>query len=213
MNTIETIGSYGILPVIELDTEDQAIPLGCALLEGGLPLAEITFRTDAAENSIRRLVKDLPLMVVGAGSVLNIRQAQAAADAGARYIVSPGFDPGVVDWCREQDIPTFPGVATPTEITMALSRGLKVLKFFPAEALGGLKTLKAIAAPFPGVKYIPTGGITDKNLGEYLKLAAVHACGGSWLVARKLISDGNFAEITHLTREAISLVHSVRGTQ
>jgi 2-dehydro-3-deoxyphosphogluconate aldolase/(4S)-4-hydroxy-2-oxoglutarate aldolase len=189
------------------------VPLGNALIAGGLPCAEITFRTSAAEEAIRRIASELPQVVIGAGTVLSVEHAEKAVAAGARYIVSPGFDPKVVDWCLTHDVAVTPGVATPTEINMALDKGLNILKFFPAEALGGLKTLRALAAPYGDVKFIPTGGINPKNLADYLSLPAVHACGGSWLVKSNLISAGEFAEITRLAEEARSIVRQVRGGQ
>jgi 2-dehydro-3-deoxyphosphogluconate aldolase/(4S)-4-hydroxy-2-oxoglutarate aldolase len=208
---LETLGRLGVVPVVKIERAHEAVPLGNALIAGGLPCAEITFRTSAAEEAIRRIASELPEVVIGAGTVLSVEQAEKAVAAGARYIVSPGFDPKVVDWCLTHDVPVTPGVATPTEINMALDKGLNILKFFPAEALGGLKTLKALAAPYGGVKFIPTGGINSKNLADYLSLSAVHACGGSWLVASKLISGGEFAEITRLAEEAQSIVRQVRG--
>jgi 2-dehydro-3-deoxyphosphogluconate aldolase/(4S)-4-hydroxy-2-oxoglutarate aldolase len=150
-------------------------------------------------------------MVLGAGTVLTVDQAERAVSAGAQFIVSPGFNPKVVDWCQQNEMAITPGVATPTEIDMALDVGLNVLKFFPAEALGGIKTLKAISAPYVGVKFIPTGGINRDNLAEYLAHSSVHCCGGSWLVKANLISTGSFDEITQLAEEAVSLVHQVRG--
>jgi 2-dehydro-3-deoxyphosphogluconate aldolase/(4S)-4-hydroxy-2-oxoglutarate aldolase len=210
---LETLGHLGVVPVVKIERAHEAVPLGNALMAGGLPCAEITFRTDAAEEAIRRIASELPEVVIGAGTVLSVEQAEKAVAAGARYIVSPGFDPKVVDWCLTHDVPVTPGVATPTEINMALDQGLNILKFFPAEALGGLKTLKALAAPYGGVKFIPTGGINSKNLADYLSLSAVHACGGSWLVASKLISAGEFSEITRLAEEARAIVRQVRGGQ
>ena len=210
---LETLGHLGVVPVVKIERADEAVPLGNALIAGGLPCAEITFRTDAAEEAIRQIASELPQVVIGAGTVLSVEQAEKAVAAGARYIVSPGFDPKVVDWCLAHDIAVTPGVATPTEINMALDKGLNILKFFPAEALGGLRMLKALAAPYGDIKFIPTGGINPKNLADYLSLPAVHACGGSWLVASKLISAGEFAEITRLAEEARSIVRQVRGGQ
>jgi 2-dehydro-3-deoxyphosphogluconate aldolase/(4S)-4-hydroxy-2-oxoglutarate aldolase len=210
---LETLGHLGVVPVVKIEQADEAVPLGNALIAGGLPCAEITFRTGAAEEAIRRIASELPEVVIGAGTVLSVEQAEKAVAAGARYIVSPGFDPKVVDWCLTHDVAVTPGVATPTEINMALDKGLKILKFFPAEALGGLKTLKALAAPYGDVKFIPTGGINSKNLADYLSLPAVHACGGSWLVTSKLISAGEFAEITRLAEEARAIVRRVREGQ
>lgn len=208
---LEELGRVGVVPVVAIERAEDAVQLGTALLDGGLPCAEITFRTAAAEGAIRQLSSSLPDITLGAGTVLSVDQAHRAVSAGARFIVSPGFNQKVVDWCLKHEIPVTPGVATPTEIDMALDKGLEILKFFPAEALGGIKMLKAIAAPYVGVKFIPTGGINQDNLAEYLAHKSVHCCGGSWLVEGKLISAGKFDEITRLTREAVSVVRRVRG--
>ena len=208
---LEQIGELGVVPVVAIDQVRHALPLGEALLAGGLPCAEITFRTAAAADAIRALVGEYPDMLVGAGTVLSEEQAQQAADAGARFIVSPGFDPVVVDWCLQNGLPVTPGVVTPTEITAALNRGLRVLKFFPAAAMGGLKVLKAIGGPYKTVKFIPTGGINSDNLAEYLSHPIVHACGGSWLVKSLLIADSRFDEITRLTQEAVDIVRKTRA--
>jgi 2-dehydro-3-deoxyphosphogluconate aldolase/(4S)-4-hydroxy-2-oxoglutarate aldolase len=210
---LEKLGLLGVVPVVAIERSEDAVELGRALLAGGLPCAEITFRTAAAEEAIRRISSNLPEIIVGAGTVLSVDQAKRAISAGAQFIVSPGFNHKVVDWCLQNEIPVTPGVVTPTEIDMALDRGLKILKFFPAEAMGGIATLKAIAAPYGGVKFIPTGGINPKNLADYLSLPAVHACGGSWLVKSTLISAGEFVEITRLAEEAQAIVRQVRGEQ
>jgi 2-dehydro-3-deoxyphosphogluconate aldolase/(4S)-4-hydroxy-2-oxoglutarate aldolase len=210
-DVIERIGKLGIVPVVAIDDAAQAAPLGQALLDGGLPCAEITFRTAAAADAIRALTGGYPDMLVGAGTVLSVEQARQAAEAGARFIVSPGFDPAVVDWCLENDLPVTPGAVTPSEVTAALNKGLSVLKFFPAEAMGGLKTLKAIGGPFGSVKFIPTGGINKDNLAEYLSQPIVHACGGSWIVRRQLIAAGEFGEIARLTAEAVEVARRVRA--
>ena len=210
---LEKLGFLGVVPVVAIERSEDAVELGRALLAGGLPCAEITFRTAAAEEAIRRISSSLPEIIIGAGTVLSVDQANRAISAGAQFIVSPGFNQKVVDWCLQNEIPVTPGVVTPTEIDMALDRELKILKFFPAEAMGGIATLKAIAAPYGGVKFIPTGGINPKNLADYLSLPAVHACGGSWLVTSKLISAGEFAEITRLAEEALAIVRQVRGGQ
>jgi 2-dehydro-3-deoxyphosphogluconate aldolase/(4S)-4-hydroxy-2-oxoglutarate aldolase len=207
---LKKLGDFGVVPVIALTKAADALPLGEALLEGGLPCAEITFRTEAAGEAIQALTQKYPEITVGAGTVLTTEQAQRAIAAGASFVVSPGFDARIVDLCIEREIPITPGVATPTEINMALDRGLTILKFFPAEALGGVKTLKAIAAPYGGVKFIPTGGVSLENLGSYLSLPAVHCCGGSWLVKRALIDAGDFTEIVRLVREAVDIVHQIR---
>jgi 2-dehydro-3-deoxyphosphogluconate aldolase/(4S)-4-hydroxy-2-oxoglutarate aldolase len=207
---LERLGVLGVVPVVKIERAEDAVALGSALLAGGLPCAEITFRTAAAEEAIRRISSGLPEIIVGAGTVLSVDQASRAVSAGARFIVSPGFNPKVVDWCLSNDTPVTPGVATPTEIDMALDRGLNILKFFPAEAMGGVATLKAISAPYGGVRFIPTGGINVSNLATYLNLPSVHCCGGSWLVKASLISSGRFDEITRLTSEAVSEVRRVR---
>lgn len=208
---LDKLGRLGVVPVVKIERAEDAVELGRALLAGGLPCAEITFRTAAAEEAIRQIASNLPEVIVGAGTVLSVEQADRAVSAGARFIVSPGFNQKVVDWCLQNEIPVTPGVVTPTEIDMALDRGLNILKFFPAEAMGGIATLKAISAPYGSVKFIPTGGINQNNLVDYLALPSVHCCGGSWLVKANLISTGKFDEITELAREAMSVVHRVRG--
>ncbi len=209
---LDTLGRLGLVPVVKIEQAEDAVDLGKALSAGGLPCAEITFRTAAAEEAIRRIASNLPDVILGAGTVLTVDQADRAVSAGAQFIVSPGFNQKVVDWCLNNEIPVTPGVATPTEIDMALEVGLSILKFFPAEAMGGIKTLKAISAPYGGVKFIPTGGINRDNLADYLALPSVHCCGGSWLVKASLISAGKFDEITQLAQEAVSVVRQVRGT-
>ncbi len=202
--TLEKIGKLGIIPVVKIEKAEDALPLGRALIDGDLPIAEITFRTSAAEESIKTLTRELPELLVGAGTVLTIKQSRRAVSAGAQFIVSPGFNPKVVDYCLENNIPVTPGINNPTQIEMALERGIEVVKFFPAEASGGLSLLKSMSAPYTGIKFIPTGGINLDNLTSYLSNKKVHACGGSWMVKPELISSGNFAEITRLTKEAVS---------
>ncbi len=210
-NILQKLGGLGVVPVVAIERAEDASSLGQALLDGGLPCAEITFRTAAAEDAIRRIATEFPDILVGAGTVLSVAQAEQATAAGARFIVSPGFNPKVVDWCLANAVPVTPGVATPTEIDMALDKGLDILKFFPAGALGGTKTLKAIGAPYGNVRFIPTGGVNAGNLAEYLSLPMVHACGGSWLVKKQLISDGEFEQIARLAREAVNIVQTVRN--
>jgi 2-dehydro-3-deoxyphosphogluconate aldolase/(4S)-4-hydroxy-2-oxoglutarate aldolase len=205
---LDTLGDMGLVRVVKIERAEDALDLGRALPEGGLPCAEITFRTAPAEEAIRQISSSLPEVLVEAGTVLTADQADRAVSAGARFIVPPGFNQKVVDWCLQKEVPVTPGVLTPTEIEMALDRGLSVLKFFPAEAMGGVATLKAIAGPYGGVKFIPTGGI---NQADYLALSNVHCCGGSWLAKASTITAGKFAEITRLTREAVSLVRAMRG--
>jgi 2-dehydro-3-deoxyphosphogluconate aldolase/(4S)-4-hydroxy-2-oxoglutarate aldolase len=203
---LEKIGELGIVPVVKIEKAEDALPLGKALIDGDLPIAEITFRTSAAEESIKSLTRELPKLLVGAGTVLTVEQVKEAVSAGAKFIVSPGFNPKVVDYCLENNIPVTPGINNPTQIEMALERGIEVVKFFPAEASGGLSLLKSMSAPYTGIKFIPTGGINLNNLCSYLSNNKVHACGGSWMVKADLISSGNFAEITRLTKEAVSIM-------
>ncbi len=211
MDIVDFIGKNGLLTAIELQTTQDAIPLGRALLDGGLSVAEITFRTPAAPDALKAMVSAYPEMVIGAGSILFLEQAEVAVNAGAKFIVSAGINPEIVDWCIERNIPTLPGVATASEISIGAVKGLKVLKFFPAEIMGGIKGLKALSAPFPGIKFIPMGGISPTNLPDYINLPFVHACGGSWPVKKELISEGRFDEITRLTKEALSIIQQVRG--
>lgn len=204
---LEKIGELGLVPVIKIENASDAARLGRALADGGLPVAEVTFRTEAAEEAIKNLAREWPDILVGAGTVLSVEQADRAVNAGARFIVSPGFNPKVVDWCIDHGVPVTPGMNSPTQLEMALERGLAAVKFFPAEASGGLAMLKAMAAPYSGVKFIPTGGINQTNLATYLSYERVLACGGSWMVKADLISGGRFDEITRLIREAVAAVH------
>jgi 2-dehydro-3-deoxyphosphogluconate aldolase/(4S)-4-hydroxy-2-oxoglutarate aldolase len=174
------------------------------LFEGGLPVAEVTFRTDAAADSIRKIAAERPNVIVGAGTVLTTEQVAMAHDAGAQFLVTPGFNPKVVAEAVRRGIPIVPGANSPTDVEMGLEAGLDILKFFPAEASGGVTMLKSLVGPYGGVRFVPTGGIGAKNLAQYLALPNVLACGGSWMVDPKLIAQGNFDEITRLTREAIS---------
>ncbi len=201
---LNKIEDFGVIPVVKIDKPEDAIPLGKALLAGDLPLAEITFRTSAAEKSIKILTDELPEILVGAGTVLTIEQAEKAINAGAKFIVSPGFNSKVIDFCLKNNILVTPGVNNPTQIEMALERDLKVVKFFPAEASGGLSLIKALSGPFTEIKFIPTGGIDQTNLLQYLAHPQVLACGGSWMVKSDLITSGNFNKITELTKEAVS---------
>jgi 2-dehydro-3-deoxyphosphogluconate aldolase/(4S)-4-hydroxy-2-oxoglutarate aldolase len=205
-NILKLIEDFGIVPVVRIEKAEDALPLGNALRDGELPLAEITFRTAAAEEAIRTLTEQAPELIVGAGTVLTTEQARAAIGAGARFVVSPGFNPKVVSFCREQGVPVIPGVNSPTQIEEAMECGLSVMKFFPAEESGGAAFLKAIAAPYEGIRFIPTGGINTANMISYLSLKNVIACGGSWMVKTELISAGKFEEITRLTREAVRVL-------
>jgi 2-dehydro-3-deoxyphosphogluconate aldolase / (4S)-4-hydroxy-2-oxoglutarate aldolase len=208
---MEKLGKLGLIPVIKLDRAEDALPLGRALLDGGLPCAEITFRTAAAEESIQQIALELPEIITGAGTVLSVEQAEKAVRAGARYIVSPGFHPAIVDWCLTNEVPVMPGVATPTDVMMALNKGLRILKLFPAEEVGGVKMLKALSGPFVDVRFIPTGGINAANVVEYLRLPNVHACGGSWMVPSQLINQKQFDRVTALVAEARAIVTQARG--
>ena len=210
-NMIELIQNTGVVPVVVLEDAKDAEPLAKALCEGGLPCAEVTFRTAAAEESIRIMAEKYPEMLVGAGTVLTIDQVDRAVAAGAKFIVSPGFDPEIVDYCLSKDIPVFPGCITPSEVAQAVKRGLKVVKFFPAEQFGGVATIKAMAAPYVGLKFMPTGGVSAKNLESYLSCDKIIACGGSWMVKGDLVKAGKFDEIKAMTEEAVSLVKEIRN--
>ena len=195
-----------IVPVVKLDKASDAKPLAEALCAGGLPVAEITFRTAAAEEAIRIITREFPDMLVGAGTVVNEEQAKRALDAGAKFIVSPGFSSKVTEYALDHNVIIFPGICTPTELMMALEYDLPVMKFFPAKQYGGLDTINALAAPFPSVQFMPTGGINQTNILDFLASKKIIACGGSWMVADKLINSGDFKEIMRLTAEAVELV-------
>ena len=210
MTIEERFEDFGVVPVVVLDDVKDALPLAKALTEGGLPCAEVTFRTDAAEESIKVMAEAYPDMVVGAGTVLTIEQVDAAVKAGAKFIVSPGFDPEIVDYCLEKEIPIFPGCVTPSEVAQAVKRGLKVVKFFPAEPAGGVAMIKAMAAPYHQLRFMPTGGIGTQNLKDYLGFDKIICCGGSWMVKGDLIKNGEFEKICKLTKEAKELAKSIR---
>lgn len=212
MNKIlESLKEIGIVPVVVLDDAKDAAPLAEALIEGGLPCAEVTFRTAAAEESIRIMAEKYPEMLVGAGTVLTIDQVNRAVKAGAKFIVSPGLNPQVVQYCQNIGVPVTPGVQTPSEIEQALSLGLDVVKFFPAEPAGGLKMIKAIAAPYTTLTFMPTGGINAQNVKEYLAYNRILACGGSWMVKNDLVKAGDFDKIKEMTKEAAAIVKEIRG--
>ena len=208
---MKKLNKIGIVPVVVLDDAKDALPLAERLMKGGLPCAEVTFRTAAAEESIRKMAKAYPDMIVGAGTVLTCEQADRAIDAGAKFIVSPGFNPKVTEHVLKKGVPMTPGICTPTEIEAALQFDLDVLKFFPAEPSGGLKMIKALAAPYVGVHFMPTGGIGPDNVRDYLKYDRIVACGGSWMVSGKLVKEGNFDEIERLVKEAADIVREIRG--
>ena len=207
----ESFEKLGVVPVVVLENAKDAVPLATALVEGGLPCAEVTFRTEAAEESIRLMLEQFPEMLVGAGTVLTVEQVDTAVRAGAKFIVSPGFDAEIVDYCIKNEIPVFPGCITPSEVAQTVKRGLKVVKFFPAEPAGGISMIKAMAAPYVDLKFMPTGGINAKNLEEYLSFDKIICCGGSWMVKGDLVKAGEFDKIRELTAEACKLVASIRG--
>jgi len=203
MEALKRMENCGVVPVVVLDKAEDAIPTAQALLAGGVDVMEITLRTDAGLESIRRIAKNCPDTFVGAGTVTNLEQCRKVVEAGAKFIVSPGFDREVVEWCVKNNVAITPGCVTPTEITEALSLGLKVLKFFPANVYGGLSAMKALTGPFVGLKFIPTGGVGPDNLHEYVCAPFIHAVGGSWLCTRQDIQSGKFEQITSLSAQAV----------
>jgi 2-dehydro-3-deoxyphosphogluconate aldolase / (4S)-4-hydroxy-2-oxoglutarate aldolase len=200
-----------IVPVIVIDDPDDAVPLAAALVEGGIACAEVTFRTAAGLESLRRMASEFPDMLVGAGTVLSPQQADAARDAGAKFVVSPGSNPRVVDHCLERGIPIFPGVCTPTEVESVLEKGVHLVKFFPAEPMGGVAFLKALAGPYTTLEFMPTGGIGAGNLGEYLAFKKVVACGGSWMAPAEWIRAKQFERIRQETERAVAAVRAITG--
>ena len=212
MNKIlKKLEQFGIVPVVVLEDDKDAALLAKALCDGGLACAEVTFRTAAAEESIRIMSQKFPEMVVGAGTVLTVEQVDRAVKAGAQFIVSPGFNPVVVKYCIDHEIPIAPGVVTPSEMEQAIAMGLEVVKFFPAEPSGGLGMIKAVAAPYTTLKFMPTGGINTKNLADYLSCDKILCCGGSWMVKGDMIKAGEFDKITAMTKEAVAKVKEIRG--
>jgi 2-dehydro-3-deoxyphosphogluconate aldolase / (4S)-4-hydroxy-2-oxoglutarate aldolase len=211
MSVLDTLRQLKLVPVIVIDDPDSAPALGRALVEGGLPCAEVTFRTARAREALMRLTSECPEVLAGAGTVLTPSHAREALDAGAKFIVAPGFNPAVVDYCLENDVPVFPGVATPSEIEAAMTRDLTVLKFFPAEPLGGVSYLKAICAPYGALEFMPTGGISVQNVGSYLAFPKVVACGGSWMAPSEWIAAGEFTRIVEEVQKAVGVVQSKHG--
>lgn len=207
----EQLYKLGVMPVVVLNDAKDALPLAKALCDGGLPCAEVTFRTEAAKESIRIMSAEYPQMLIGAGTALTKEQIDCAVAAGAKFIVSPGFDPEIVDYCMKKNIPIFPGCITPSEVAQAVKRGLKTVKFFPAEQFGGVAAIKAIAAPYTTVRFMPTGGVNAQNLHSYLECDKIVCCGGSWMVKSELIKDGKFEKIRKMTEEAVALVKESRG--
>jgi 2-dehydro-3-deoxyphosphogluconate aldolase / (4S)-4-hydroxy-2-oxoglutarate aldolase len=206
----EQIYKLGIIPVIQIDNADRAVPLADALAAGGLPIGEITLHTEAALDSIRNITRDLPHILVGTGTVINREQAQVPCETGAQFLVSPGLDEELIGWAQEKHVPIIPGAVTPTEIMHAIRLGLTLLKFFPADAMGGPKTLNHISDPFPQVHFIPTGGIRLENLAQYLRLRNIYAAGGSWMATRHLIDEGRFDEIIRMAKATREIVKHIR---
>ncbi len=211
MDLAATLSAHGILPVVTVATADRAVPLAEALVAGGLPLVEITFRSEAAVGAIRAIRQGVPGMLVGAGTVLTVAQADAAIEAGAAFLVSPGLDLAIVDRALARGVAVLPGIATPTELQAALGRDLRLVKVFPAAALGGPAYLRALEAPYPMVRFVPTGGVSPANLADYLELGSVAAVGGTWLARAGTIAAGGWTEITGLAREAVACVERVRA--
>ncbi len=207
----EKLEDTGIIPVVKLNKPDNAADLAKALLAGGIKAVEITFRAKGAEQVIESIVRNFPDMIVGAGTVLTVEQAKEALKAGAQFLVSPGFDEELVDYCIDNKIPVFPGCVTPTEIQKAIRKGLNVIKFFPASQYGGLEAMKALSGPFPGIRFMPTGGISEKNLEEYLSSSLIFACGGSFMVKEAFLDNGRWELITEKTAEAVKIKERVRG--
>ena len=211
MTVMERVARCGVVPVIVLEHVSQAVPTARALLAGGIDVMEITFRTAAAKDSIAAVAKDVPEMLVGAGTVVSMEQLEAAVSAGAQFIVSPGSDDEVISACVTKAVPVLPGVVTPSEVLIGLKHGLSVFKFFPAENYGGLKTIKALSGPFPQIKFLPTGGISEKNAADYFANNRIVAVGGSWMATGDMIKNGAYAEITSKSAEVVALYKAARG--
>ena len=210
MTFSEKVFETGIVPVVVLNNVEDAVPLAGALLKGGIDFMEITFRTECAAECISVISKEVPDMTVGAGTVLNVEQAKLAVDCGAKFIVSPGLDEATVKWAIENDIPVIPGTVTPTEIMKAISLGLKVVKFFPADVYGGIKAIKALSAPFGQVKFLPTGGVSEANLNEFAANKSVIAVGGSWVCKKDDIINHDWEKITTLSSNAVRIIKETR---
>lgn len=211
MMTVEQVAACGVVPVVVLEDAAQAVPTAKALLKGGINAMEITFRTAAARDSIAKVAKEVPEMIVGAGTVINVEQLHAAVEAGAQFIVSPGSDADIIQEAMKLGVAVTPGVVTPSEIMLGLRLGVKVFKFFPAESFGGLKTIKALCGPFPQIRIIPTGGISQANVADYFRNPKIVAVGGSWMCKKDMISAGDFDAITEKSRAATDLFKEIRG--
>ncbi len=208
MTIREQLAAIGIIPVIKIEEAEKAVPLARALYAGGLPAAEVTFRTAAAAEAIRRIRSEVPEICVCAGTVLDVETAKRAVDAGAAAVISPGTNPDVVRWCLENDVPVIPGCATPTEVEVCMRMGLDFVKLFPAEVVGGIAMLKALSGPYSGMQFMPTGGVNPQNAAAYLAQKNVVCCGGSWMVPEKLLKSGDFEAIERLAREAAEIVRN-----
>ena len=205
MTIREKLASIGIIPVIKINDAEKAVPLARALCAGGLPAAEVTFRTPAAAEAIRRIRAEVPEVCVCAGTVLNAETAERAVEAGAEAVISPGTNPAVVKWCLEMGVPVIPGCATPTEVEACMRMGLDFVKLFPAEGVGGVAMLKALSGPYSHMAFMPTGGVSPENAAAYLAQKNVVCCGGSWMVPEKLLESGDFAAIERLARAAAEI--------
>ena len=210
-NVFNTISEYGIVPLVTLNDPDDAVPLARALVKAGFPIAEVTFRTEAGGEAMRRMAKEVPEIIVGAGTVHDIDHAKETLDNGGKFVITPGFNPKVVDWCLKNGMPVCPGTVTPADLEQALDFGLKVVKFFPAEAYGGIKTLKALAGPYAQLKFVPTGGVNLENMHEYLSLKNVAAVGGSFVPDPKMVAAEDYAGISASCRTLLQKVKEVRG--
>jgi len=211
MLTVEQVAACGVVPVVVLEDAEQAVPTAKALLKGGITAMEITFRTAAAKASIARVAAEVPQMIVGAGTVVNVEQLHDAVEAGAKFIVSPGTDEDIIVEAAKLDVTMMPGVVTPSEIMVGLKHGIRVFKFFPAESFGGLKTIKALSGPFPQIKFIPTGGINQNNAADYFNNAKIQAVGGSWMVTKDMVAAGDFDGISEKSAAATALFKEIRG--
>ncbi len=211
MTVMERLANAGLVPVVVIENEKDAVPTANAMVAGGVDVMEITFRTAAAPDAIRAVAENCPDMLVGAGTIITLEQCKKAVENGAKFIVSPGFNQEVVAWCVANDIAVCPGCVTPTEIMAAMMEGLKVVKFFPANVYGGLNAMKNLSAPFGGIKFIPTGGVNAQNIGEYITAPFVYAVGGSWVCPKADITAGNFEKITALCAEAKANIAEAKG--
>lgn len=209
-NVMSQIEEVGIVPVVKLNSVEKAIPLCSALMAGGINVAEVTFRTSCASDVIKKIAKDCPNMIVGAGTIINVDQAKQAIDSGAKFIVSPGFSKDVVEYCQSQNVPVIPGCITPSEIMQAINCGLNVIKFFPAKEFGGLSTMKSLSGPFGQIRFMPTGGINLENLREFISAKFIVACGGTYMVKDELINNDNYEEITKLSKQSIEIIKETR---